>query len=191
MGLPALPMLGLSLALGAVQTFVSIGQSRSAAKAQAKAAARQSAAVDAEMSRRQREALDVEADQRSEVVRRADRELGAIRAAGAELGATSTAISRMVVELGAAEGLDLSRIRRNTKSAVESLQASKTGAHLEATSQVEAAQRAHKANVTSSVFGFVGHGLSLVGSYNRYQTTLDTIRRRADIDVSTANRTIR
>lgn len=162
------------LALSGVSSGVSMMHGAQAAQAQASAAQRQFLLQDAEFSRQQREVNRVADEDKSDTIRQADRTLGSIRAAASEVGAGgTTSYMRMLVELGGAEGLDLSRIERNRKETIASLQSGKTAAAVSGQNVVNRAQNQQTANAIDSALGFVGTGLQIGTDYHRRQTDLE------------------
>ena len=156
-----------SLALSGVTMFAQQSQAKAAAAAEQAAAERNFALRNEELTRQQVETNRIAMEDRSDIIRRANQELGAIRVASGEVGASQSSFVRMVAELGATEGIDLSRIESNRKNQVASQQASKRSAAVDYSNTVTRARNEYKSAVTNSVLGFVGSGLQIGGSYYR------------------------
>lgn len=175
MGMMAILAAG-SLALSAVTAFTGTQRARANAEAEADAAAQEFALQQTELTRQQREAQGIAQEERSDVVRRANQELGTLRAMTGEMGASPNAFARMVAELGGAEGIDLARINRNRDNRVSALQASKDSSSQQYTNRATAAYNQGKSQITSSVLGFVGSGLQIGAGYQARQQDLEIAR---------------
>ena len=178
MGLAAGLAIG-QLALSAVSSATGAAMSASAANAQSRAALKNFQARDAELTRQQIETKRIASEDKSDTIREADRTLGEIRVAAGEVGAMgNTSYIRMMVELGGAEGIDLSRIERNRQEAVASAQAGKEAAAISGQNVVNRAQNEHTSNLVGSVLGFVGTGLQVGSDHVRRQEELELLRNR-------------
>lgn len=174
MGLETLAIAGL--ALSAVSSFASIGQAQAQAGAAKKAAAANYQLQSEELTRRQKEENRLAAEKKSDVIRKADQQLGAVRTAQAEMGASPVSFMRLFSEVGGVEGLDLSRIEGNRKNTIEALQAGKKAAGQEYANTITSANNQYKAAVTSAALGFVSSGLQIGADYHS-ATTAEEIAR--------------
>ncbi len=154
-----------SVAVAAAGTVMQIQQSKSAAKAAGRAAEANFNAQNAELTRQQNETNRLAAQDKSDVVRRADAELGTLRVAGAEAGASNSSFLRMVNELGYVEGTDLSRIEGNRKASNDSLQSAKEAAKAGAQNQATLAYNQSQSNISQAAIGFAGTALQIGTNY--------------------------
>lgn len=179
MGLEIGTMLAIgSLAMSGVTAFVQAGQAKSNAEAEAEAAAQENTLRQQELTRQQEEVQGIAREERSDVVRRANRELGTIRAMAGEMGASRGAFARMVAELGGAEGIDIARINRNRDNRVDSLQASKVSSTQSYANRVTRANNQASSQITSAALGFVGSGLQIGSGYYQRQQDLNLAQNR-------------
>ena len=159
MGLETMAIISIGMsAIGAVSSFVQAGQDADAAAA---AAQQQNAFNQAEFSRQQQENIRVADEQKGDIVRAADQEIGSIRSMAWEVGATDNALFRTVSEVGGLEGLDLSRTEGNLKADNDALQARKSASAFTATDTIRTAQNRATSAKTGAILGFVGTGLSI------------------------------
>jgi len=134
----------IMLAVTAVSAFAQAGMQSAAANAQAEAANK-------EATRQQTEVNKQANQQKGDRARQADAQMGTLRVLAGERGQTGTSTYfRQQLDLGYAEGLDLSRIESNRKAKVDSLQADKANAVSSAKS--------------TSQNAFIGAGLSTLGA---------------------------
>lgn len=179
MGIGTMALLAIgSGVLAGVSAFAQAGQAKAMARAEEEAAQQQWQLQQEELTRQQREAQETAAEERSDVVRRASRELGTIRAMAGDMGASSGAFARMVAELGGSEGIDLARINRNRDNRVDSLQASKKGSSQEYTNRVTYARNQASAAKTNAVLGFAGSALQIGSGYYQRQQELNILQNR-------------
>ena len=179
MGLETATLLAIgSMATTAVSTFVSMGQAESQSEAREAAARRTREARYTEATRRQEETNRVAQEKKSDVIRQAEAELGALRVAGGETGATPGSMTRMIAELGAVEGIDLGRIEKNRKSDVAKLQQDKKNASTAYTNTVTEAYNTAASETTNAVLGFAGSALQIGTDYHRRQEDLDIRRNK-------------
>ena len=171
MGLETAAILAIgSMAMAGVTTFVSIQQANSQAEAAGRAANATFVERDAELTRQQDESNRLADEDRSDVVRRADQELGSLRVAMGELGASATSQAALLSEIGAVEGINLGRIEGNRKNSIESLQAGKRAAKVGYNNTVTQAYNQAKASNTNALLNFAATGLQIGGGeYARQQ----------------------
>ena len=170
------------LALGAVSAGTQTFMSSQHAAAQADAAKLNFDFRNAELTRQQSEINRVAEEDKSDIVRQAEQALGAIRVAASEVGATgSTSFMRMLAEVGAAEGRDLSRIERNRKESVASVQASKRAAAVSGQNVVRQAQNEQTAGIVDATLGFIGTGLQIGTGYHRRRVDLELAKNRKTV----------
>ena len=166
-----------SLALATVSAGAQMFMSSQQAAAQVDAAQQQFEFHDAELTRQQTEINRIAEEDKSDITRRVEHELGAIRAAAGELGASgNTSYIRMLAELGAVEGIDLSRIESNRTGAITSAQSSKRAASISGQNVVQYAQKRQTAKTVDSVLGFVGTGLQIGTNHHRRQEELERLK---------------
>lgn len=162
------------LALGAVSAGTQTFMSSQHAAAQVDAAKLNFEFQNAELTRQQAEINRVAEEDKGDATRQAEQALGAIRVAAGELGASgATSYIRMLAELGGVEGRDLSRIERNRKEAVASVQASKRAAAVSGQNVVRQAQNEQTVDTVDAALGFIGTGLQIGTGYHRRQVDLD------------------
>jgi HAMP domain-containing protein len=171
-------MMGAQIALSAVSSFAQASQAKKQAHATADAARDSANLRMSELTRQQEETNRVAREDRSDIMRRADQELGAIRVAAGEVGATDSSFARMVQELGYVEGLDLSRIESNRKARIDALQSAKTSTRQDYLNTTTQAFNQAKAATTNAILGFVGSALQIGASYNRQSRIEEIYRNR-------------
>lgn len=176
-----LETVGIGLAIGSllvsgISSFVGMAQAGAQADAAAAAAEANFEREQEELTRQQRETNRIAREEKSDVIRKADQQLGTIRAAAGEAGASATSMVRMLVELGGAEGTDLSRIERNRENRVEALQSSKKASAQGYTNTVTRAYNEAQSRQIDSILGFVGSGLQIGSSYYAAQQQLELAR---------------
>lgn len=165
MGLDPATITVAGLVLSAVTSFAGIAQANASAKAQAKAQEQNLAFKQEEATRQQRRVNEIAKEKKSDVIRRAESELGTVRAMVGDVGGGGNSLVRLLGEIGATEGLDLSRIEGNRSEDIESLQASKKSASLEYSNNLATIYSQKQAAITGEVFGFIGSGLQIGASY--------------------------
>lgn len=179
MGIETAMLLAIgSVALSGVTSFVQAGAAHKQAEQAAQAAADTATHRMRELTRQQEEVQRIAREDRSDVMRRASQELGAIRVAAGEVGATDNAFLRMVQELGYVEGVDLSRIESNRRNQIEALQEEKKAVsqgYLNTTRQLFNQARVQK---TQAVLGFVGSALQIGATYDYRSRQLEAMRNR-------------
>lgn len=165
-----------SLAMSAVSTFVGIRNARSQAKAQQEAARNTAIAQIREAGRQQVQVNKSAQNDKSDVIRKAEQQLGTLRVAGAAAGDTS--LVRMFAEVGATEGLDLGRIEANRQGTIDALEARKNNAAQGYIDTSTIAYNRATSEITSNVLGFVGSGLKIGAGYYARQEELDILRHK-------------
>lgn len=78
-----------------------------------------------ELGRQQIENDELAGSQKADIVRRAERQLGAVRAAAAEAGVSQSSLGRLVGHVGSVEGRDLGTTERNRVARADALQSQK------------------------------------------------------------------
>ena len=154
-------LLVASLAMAAATAAASAAAAKDAADQANTAAAAQFALNSAEFARQQGEINRVAHEEKGDVVHKAEVSLGQLTANAGELGVSAGSLARLVAEIGAFEGSDLSRIDQNREADVESLQAASRAAGQGATNTIQIANLRAKKAQTDAILGFVGTGLSL------------------------------
>jgi hypothetical protein len=178
MGMAAIAV--ASLALSAVSTFAQARASSEAAQGEMDAAAATAKLQMAEATRQQEETNRVATEDKSDVIRRANYELGTIRVTASELGAGGSSLSRLATELGAVKGTDLGRIESNRAGSVAALQSQKVAARQGAQNIISSAYQSAKAQRTAAVLGFAGTALSIGGGYYKDQAMLEAQKNKAE-----------
>jgi hypothetical protein len=155
-------------AFSALSTFSQIGSANASFAAEQQAADANFELNQAEAQRQQVEANRIAAEDKSDIVRRADAELSTIRAQVGDIGAGNTSLIRALVEVGGVEGLDLSRIEANRLGRVGQLQAAKkSGAQVYANT-ITKARNIQTSTIYGAKLGFIGSGLQIGASaYDR------------------------
>lgn len=143
----ALASAGASTATG----FISAGQ-------QASAQNDQFALFDTEQTRLQRENNRIAGEARIDRVRETNQQLGSIRAAAGELGG---GLDAFVIEAGALEGIDLSRIEQNRLNQEQSLQAGKESGRATTLANIQESYSAAVGNAINQGFKVAGAGIQL------------------------------
>lgn len=153
-----------SLALSAVSAMGAISASKQQGAATREAAGENLALQTTEFRRQQEVVNEISQEEKSDVIRRADQQLGSIRATAGEVGASASSVVRLLAEVGGVEGTDLSRIESNRRNKVESLQTSKRAAGQDYTNTVTASYNKQKTEKTGAILGFVSSGLQIGGA---------------------------
>jgi hypothetical protein len=167
-----------SLVLGAVSTFSQLGAASRAAQGEIDAAAKNAALQQTEATRQQEETNRTAVEDKSDVIRRANYELGTIRATAGELGAGGSSLGRLATELGTVTGTDLARIEGNRQGAINSLQSQKVAARQGALNTISSSYNSFKAQRTSAILGFAGTALQIGGQYYKDQRALELQKNR-------------
>lgn len=153
-------------------SLVQASQKQDAYAAQSAQIAQNNAAAQVEYTRQQNAANEAAAQERSDRMREAEKELGLARVAAAEgIGTISMAAFK---DAAYTAGLDLSRINTNLKGRVDSIQASKNATARSASDQIESNTRASEAAGVGGLMGAVGAGLQY-GARNEYRKTQEKI----------------
>lgn len=188
---PAAAFAAASLAITAVSTFASISANNKAASAAYDQVRYDYQAADEELqfSRRetQRERADVTqqaTEQKSDRMRRAIYELGALQTATGESGIGASTAARLEAEAGYAAGVDLSRIENSRRNAMLTLDRQDEAALISRNSRVtnatfagQSAERSARAGNTRAVLGGVGSALQIGAGYQR-DVALEDYRRQ-------------
>lgn len=161
------------LLLSAVSTVSSIASANSAARGQARAAQETARLQVEEYRRQQSEVNRTSSEQKSDVIRQANRELGALRVTAASAGASGGSFLNLVSEIGAIEGTNLSRLEANRKGQVGALEAAKSAAVSGASQAAALARNQARVSNIGSLLSFAGSGLQIGADYNFRQTQLD------------------
>jgi hypothetical protein len=146
----------IATAFQVVSSLAQASMKQDAYAAESQRIAQNNANAQAEYTRQQQASADAAAQERSDRMREAEKELGLARVAAAEgAGTISMAAYK---DLAYTAGLDLSRINSNLKGRVDSIQASKTAAAQSASDQIASNARASEAAGMGGVLGAVGAG---------------------------------
>ncbi len=162
-GLEALT-LGKVLAAGSALASTANGfaQARQQTKAAERSAAianQNHAFIVQENQRLQREVREIETEQISDRERLANQELATIQAAAGEMGIAN--LTPFVVEVGANEGIDISRIERNAENEVQRIQAQSKSSQLGTLAQIQGLREQSRASSRGALFNAIGSGLQL------------------------------
>ena len=168
-----------STAVSVVSTFAQMGAANAQFAAQSAAAQRQAQAQIDEATRQQQQVNEDAASQKSERIRRADRELGTLRASMAERGVSGATFTGLVSQVAFFEGLDLSRIETNRARNIEAGEAAKRAAREGAITTIDIAENQRNVAITGAVFQGVGSGLQIGTSYVRDQQFLKAQENRS------------
>jgi len=174
-----------ALAIGglALSGVSAVAQARNAGavQEQTQVAAQQNFAFrDEELTRRQGEVRDLGKEEKSDVVREADRQLGTMRVVAGDVMASDASMVRMLAEMGGTEGLDIGRIDATTERRVEELQASKRASQQEYVNIVSQSYQRERASILDATLGFAGSALQIGGNYYNNRTQTDILRNRRD-----------
>ena len=149
-----------SLAFTAFQAIQQQNAAVSAAEAEQKAAAENDKLTQAELARQQGEVNKRAADDKSDRIRRAEKELAFLQVAGADAGSGAMTMAQRVSELGFVEGSDLSRLESNRNADVEGLQAEKQASRQGVTNTTVRARNESKAATTQAGMQIAGAAIS-------------------------------
>ena len=162
MGLDPFSLLAIgSTLLAATSSFVQAGQAQAQAAAAEAAARENNELQQEELSRQQRDVREVEQQAKSDRVRQAERDLGALRVAEGEAGLTSTAFLGFVNEVAASEGIDIARIDANADERAAALQAQKRAVAQGATNTIIQARNEARSTTQRAIFEGIGSGLQI------------------------------
>lgn len=141
------------------------------ARKQEDALRRSYAAASAENTRLEAENNRIADEQKSDVVRKAEGELGTIRVAAAELGMSDASLTGAYAQQGYAIGMDLSRLEKNRSSQEQALQAQKLAGAMGTQASVTATWNQASNSNTQAIGSMIGSALSIGGKvYDSYQT---------------------
>ena len=161
-----------SLITAAATAAIQIDQAQKTAKAQTKAAEANLRLAEAEGTRQRKEVTRLDQEAKSDIVRRADAELGAILAQEGEFGASPSSFARLTQEVSFLEGIDLSRTDSNRESRLGSIDSQIASAQQGATNSINFARNAEKSAITGAVLGFVGSSLQIAGGFAANKASL-------------------
>lgn len=159
MGIETIAIIGLVVA--AAGGAFAIQQAQETANAASQAAEANLRGAETEAARQRKEVDRISQEEKTDVVRRADAELGAILAVEGEFGASPSTFSRLVQEVSFLEGIDLSRTDSNRESRLGAIDAGVEAARQGATNSITFARNAERAAITKGILGFVGSGLQI------------------------------
>ena len=177
MGLDPLTLtsIGVSALMGGAQ----IAMAQQQASAQAEAAANNAAAAYNELGIRQQEAVDKAAEAKSDRAAQADRELATLRVvAGEGFGLGTVNFARQVGEVGAMEGIDVSRIEANRDREIAALQRSKEAAATGARSAMKSAEMTGTNGAISGGLGIASSGLQIYSGHARNKALVEATKGR-------------
>ncbi len=166
------------LIFSGVSAIVSARQAQQQADAQFAAQLQNFNNQQTELTRQQTEANRIAEEEKSDTVRRANQELGSIRVAAGEQGASESSALRIANELFFVEGLDLSRTEKNRLNRVTSLQSSKDSSRQGQQNIITQSFNEASRTLTSSVLGFFGSGLQILGDVDKRNREADRRRNR-------------
>lgn len=113
----------VSIAAAAASTAMSIQSNKESAEANMKAQAEQ-ARLNAVEARRQQMEINKQAhDDKSDVIRKAEADLGTLRAVSGGMGASASSFTRLLMDISGSEGRDITRVERNRQAHIDALQA--------------------------------------------------------------------
>lgn len=180
--------------LAVVIAAASAAAQAAAAKQQARvivqAAEDDNVLIQNEFTRQQVEVERVSEEAKSDVVRRADAQLGTLFASVGELGSSTSTIQRLVAEIGGFEGLDLSRIESNNRADVEALQARKVAASQGSTNVIAGATRAAANAQIGAGIQFAGGALQIGVSFAGKKAQLKRSQANAKLTRDLARRRV-
>ena len=153
--------LAITAAVTAATTAMQVSAANSAAEQNARFQQENAEAQNRELSRQQRAVRDQAREEKSDVIRAAERELGSLRVAEGAAGLTSTAFLGLVNEVASLEGIDLSRIDRNERDKLDALQAQKEAAARGATNNIIAFNTEASISNQKAIGTAVGSGLQI------------------------------
>lgn len=176
MGAAALP--ALMIGFSAVQSFAQKQSADAQADMLADSAGRTFALQEKELQRQAREVNRVSQDKKADAVKRAEHQLGAARAAAAELAPSSSSMARIIGEIGASEGTDLSRLEEQRKSRIGAIKTGGQNAARAYSDALRESEFAKDAATSSALLGFVGSGLQIGASAYNQQQQLEALENR-------------
>lgn len=167
-----------SLALSGVSAVAQIRQADAIYEATQSAAQTNLQLQQQELLRQAQEVDEIAAEQMSDRIRAANRELGTLRAAFGEGNANLQTFARLVGDLAYYEGLDLSRIESNRKGKLGQLRAADDRARQEYVNTITGAKMERKATKTGALLGFAGSALQIGSDYYFRQQYLDLAKNK-------------
>lgn len=176
----AAPLAALQIGFSALNAAVRQSQAKKFARATEKAARANAALQIAELTRQQEEVNRLAGEEVSDTIRRANQELGALRAVAGDAALSGSSFQRLVVELGAVEGLDLSRIEMNRINRLEALQSAKKKARQDYINIVKQAYNNARAEQLDAAFDFIGDIFQISMSQIGRQQEIESAQNRTD-----------
>lgn len=153
------------LAMSAVSGLSSANSASKQAEASAAMAQANAQRQIDELSRQESENNAKAAQEKSDRMRAAEKELAAARVASAEGFSMG---DRLMQEIGYNEGLDLSRIETSRQNYSAAIKSRMNAAAFDANQQIKAADQQAKQASNSAFMGMIGSGISIVsGGYNQ------------------------
>lgn len=166
----------VSAAAAATSAVVQSSNANKMAAAQQDAANQQAALQYKEIVRQQEQVNQTAQEQQSDRIRKARQDLGTLRVVAGEQGLSGSSLTSQFMELGYAEGLDLSRIESNRQNNIDSGEASKAAARQGAINTITIAENQASAAKTSAMMGAVGSGLQIATSAWGKMETLNEMK---------------
>lgn len=121
--------------------FMQVDAINSAAQENMKAQQEAWKRQDAEMRRQQEAQNKLSQEQKSDVIRQAERDLGTLQVIGSGLGASGSSLMRLVTDIAGSEGRDLSRLEGNRLEILDSIQSQRTTGAAETKANIKAIRR--------------------------------------------------
>jgi hypothetical protein len=175
MGLDPATLTAISIGTSVVTGGAQIMMAQQQAAAAAEAANRNTQAAYAELNARQQDAVDKASQDKSDRAKQADRELAALRVAMGETGGLGTVTStRLAGEVGAIEGMDISRIEANRDREINALQRSKEAARINGMNAIKSAQTSANNQSISAVMNVASSGLQIATQQSRWEKETST-----------------
>ena len=163
------------------QAAAAAAQARRQAEAEAKAAKARAEAEYAEANRQVAEAQQKEIQDKSDLIRDANEELGAMRAAETSL--TEGSLGNLFFENDYAHSVDLIRVSDQTDKLIDAARAQKAASSQGYTNAVTIAQNNMQnavlrasAQADSAMMGFVSSGIQIAAGEYRHQTMVEAIK---------------
>lgn len=153
-----------AVALAAAGTGMAVKQSMDSADAASDAAKEQNEYALAEGERQQKEIYEVTREQKSDVIRKADAQIGTLRTI---TGGTAGDFSRMVAGISGSEGRDLARIESNKRGQIAAVEAAKKASQVATLGNLRQITNQKKSAITKSAFNFAGSALQIGGGAYR------------------------
>lgn len=167
-----------SIAASAAGAFAQMANARAATEAEYQAQQQNLKLQYEEADRQAAEARSASQGDVSERVRRGNIEMSAVRSAALERGLSGASMTTLLASTAYTEGVDISRIHKNTDARMDALDARRRAGHVEFGNRVTSAHRDAQANMRGAALDFAGTALSIGGSAWSQKLSLDAMKNK-------------